>query len=1118
AVADASGLGNNGTATATGWAPMGRFGGALSFNGSSSWVTVPDSASLDLTTGMTLEAWVNPTTLGGGWRTTIFKHSPNGMVYSLYGHNGSRPTGQVNIGGEQNAVGSSALPINTWTHLAVTYDGSTLRLYVNGSQVASRAQTGAIPVSSGVLRIGGNSIWTEYYAGLIDEVRVYGRALTAGEIQSDMTTPIGQAVPDTQAPTAPGNLRQTGATATTATIAWNASSDDVGVAGYGLYRSGGPAGSTGATTATIGGLTCGASEVVGVDAYDAATNRSGQSTIMVTAEDCPPDVDFVNERVILDLDAPTALAFTPDGRMLIAERDGVVRVAQPGASQVDAQPILTIPSVAHDNERGLLGITLDPAFAQNGYVYAFYTHGSTLRNRVSRFRPDGSEQVIWQNSAASTSWHQGGDLQFGPDGFLYVSVGDHLSSGTAQQLSSFNGKILRMAADGAVPVDNPFYDGSGPNADAVWARGLRNPFRFTIDHVTGRMIIGDVGEGTTEEVNVGARGANFGWPSCEGSCGSAGMTNPVHAYPHGGRDASVTGGFVYRGTQFPAAYRGDYFFADYAQNWIKRMSFDAAGNVTGVYAFEPPDGSVDGPYGDIVDLAEGPDGSLWYVDAGPFERGDAGSIRRIRDTGANRPPTAVAAADRTSGPAPLTVQFSSAGSDDPEDAPLGYYWDFGDGQTSTEASPSHSYQQSGRYTARLTTSDGVNETLSAPIVVTVGSAPTARITAPDDGSGFRAGDVITFSGEATDPDDGALSGASLTWKVVFHHDDHIHPTLDGVTGSTGTLTVPDSGHSFVGDTDFEIVLTATDADGIQASDSIRVEPQKATIALATAPAGLGLTLDGISRTAPFSQDEAIGFRYTVGAPSPQVAGADRYTFASWSDGGAQTHAVTVPPAGLSLTAAFDRGSATLPGLVAAYSFDAGSGPTLADRSGRGHPGTITGATWAAAGRNAGALSFDGINDSVRVADHADLDLTSAMTLEAWVRPSTLGSSWRTVLFKEQTSHMTYALYAAAGDGRPTGQAWVGGERDARATSAIPTASWTHLAVTYDGSAVRLYVNGAPVRTLATTGSMAVSSGPLKLGGNAIWAEWFAGLMDDVRVYGRALSQAEIQSDMSTPVG
>ena len=139
-----------------------------------------------------------------------------------------------------------------------------------------------------------------------------------------------------------------------------------------------------------------------------------------------------------------------------------------------------------------------------------------------------------------------------------------------------------------------------------------------------------------------------------------------------------------------------------------------------------------------------------------------------------------------------------------------------------------------------------------------------------------------------------------------------------------------------------------------------------------------------------------------------------------------------------------------------------------------------------------------------------------MTLEAWVRPTALGGMWRTVLFKEQASHMTYALYANTATDRPTGQAYAGGQRDARGPSALPVGAWTHLAVTYDGSTVRLFVNGTEAADQAADGPMTVSTGPLKIGGNAVWPEWFSGLIDDVRVYNRPLSTAEIQGDLARP--
>jgi hypothetical protein len=190
-VADASGRGNVGSVVDAAWTTAGKFGGALSFNGSSSMVSVPDSSSLDLTSGMTLEAWVNPSFLGSGWRTAVLKEQPGELVYALYANSDSgQPAANVFVGSDTFVQGGG-IPLNAWSFLAATYDGTTLRLYVNGSQVASQTIGGSILTSGGALRIGGNNIWGEWFQGRIDNVRVYNRALTQAQLQADSTTPVG---------------------------------------------------------------------------------------------------------------------------------------------------------------------------------------------------------------------------------------------------------------------------------------------------------------------------------------------------------------------------------------------------------------------------------------------------------------------------------------------------------------------------------------------------------------------------------------------------------------------------------------------------------------------------------------------------------------------------------------------------------------------------------------------------------------------------------------------------------------------------------------------------------------------------------------------------------------
>jgi hypothetical protein len=193
--ADASGNSHTGTISGASWITTGRFGNALSFDGVNDWVTVADANALDLTTGMTIEAWVYPTAGGATWRNVLIKERPGGEVYNLYGRTDTGvPAAYVIRAAAPNtpldAVGTAALPLNTWSHLAATYDGSTLRLFVNGIQVGSRAMAGTLLTSTGVLRIGGNGVWGEFFAGRIDEVRLYNRALTQTEIQTDMNRSV----------------------------------------------------------------------------------------------------------------------------------------------------------------------------------------------------------------------------------------------------------------------------------------------------------------------------------------------------------------------------------------------------------------------------------------------------------------------------------------------------------------------------------------------------------------------------------------------------------------------------------------------------------------------------------------------------------------------------------------------------------------------------------------------------------------------------------------------------------------------------------------------------------------------------------------------------------------
>ncbi|MBK8001011.1 MAG: PQQ-dependent sugar dehydrogenase [Verrucomicrobia bacterium] len=631
-----------------------------------------------------------------------------------------------------------------------------------------------------------------------------------------------------------------------------------------------------------------------------------------------PPPGFQNEIVVVGLDQPTALEFLPDGRLLVAELQEEIFVVQPNAGIPDAQPFLSLDNTGIFGGQGLMDIELDPDFDANGYYYVYYTKGSLNRNRVSRFTASGnttvagSEVVLWQDIQPATDEHQGGAVVVGPDGKLYISIGEAFVPDDAPRLTSYRGKILRINKDGSIPVDNPFYDGTGPNLDAIWAYGLRNPFRLTVDALTGRIIIGEVGGNdpaiAQEEINVLIRGANYGWPECEGACATPGTTAPIYHYPHSGRDAGIIGGFVYRGNKFPNAYFGSYFFADYAQNWIRRLTFDTNGAVNAVFNFEPASGALDGDYGDPTGLKEGPDGALYYTDFTHDLNFYWAMVRRIRYVGSgNQPPTAIASASTTAGEPPLAVNFSSAGSADPEGQNVTFSWTFGDGATATNANPTHTYTQTGTFTVRLTVSDGVNTTMSLPVVIVVGNPPKVFIDSPTNGMTFRAGDAIQFTGHATDTEDGTLPPGALNWSLVFHHAEHIHPVFgDWALTNRGSLLIPTNGHPFAHDTSYELTLIATDSSGLQGAASIIVNPELVDVTVDSIPSGMTVKMDGISRTTPFTDGSVIGFQHSFEAPD-QVFNGTNFIFQTWLDGGVQSRTVVVPNQDLHLGALFRPG-------------------------------------------------------------------------------------------------------------------------------------------------------------------------------------------------------------------
>jgi glucose/arabinose dehydrogenase len=604
------------------------------------------------------------------------------------------------------------------------------------------------------------------------------------------------------------------------------------------------------------------------------------------------------------LAAPTAIAFAPDDRLFICEKGGAVRIFKQG--QLLAAPFLQL-SVTSNSERGVLGIAFDPAFAAEPYVYIYYTTGpgslsysGSPKNRVSRFLAEGdaampgSEQILVDNIPSDAGNHNAGCVRFGLDGKLYISTGDGGSNpNLSQNLGSLAGKILRVnKQDGSAPSDNPFFNQMGRRGE-IYCYGLRNPFRFNFRPGTNTLYIADVGQNTWEEVNVGQAGGDFGWPDSEGPNVNQGEIAPIHAYRHQNGGASITGGCFITSSNYPTLYQGAYFFGDYVQGRLGFLRVNA--NNTLIQAHEL--GPASGP----VDFAQGPDGNLYYVSI------STGSVRMLRfQGGENRPPVARSSANPMAGSAPLTVDFSSAGTNDPDGDVLSYLWDFDDGTTSTQPNPRRTFNQPGVYSVGLRVSDGRGGVSQAkPLEIQVGNnAPTVRILSPRDESRYRAGDTVQFSGRATDREDGTLAPSALHWVVTFYHSDHTHPFEEFSGVSSGSFTIPRVGEPSA-DTWYEIELTATDSGGAKGVSRIQIRPRKTRLTFKTKPKGLTITFNGQPQTTPFRVQSVVGFEHLIGAPDQSKNGTS-YVFRSWSDRGAREHTIRAPGSGKTYTARFAR--------------------------------------------------------------------------------------------------------------------------------------------------------------------------------------------------------------------
>ena len=608
-----------------------------------------------------------------------------------------------------------------------------------------------------------------------------------------------------------------------------------------------------------------------------------------------------NEQILAQgLPKPYQLAFAPDGRLFVSLQGGKIRIVQDGV--LLPTPFLTL-SVDSRGDRGLIGIAFDPDFQTNHWVYVFYTAPSPVpHQRVSRFRavgnvadPSSQDILIETEGLGSSLLHQGGALDFGADGKLYVTVGDNVQTAKAQSMTTLLGKVLRLNPDGSIPTDNPFYTSATGVYRAIWARGLRNPYTADVDADTGRYFINDVGASTWEEINAGVAGANYGWPTEEGVGSDPKFTDPVYAYHHGTgafEGCAVVGAGFYDSavSQFPSSYTGDYFFGDYCGGWIH--VFDQA-----TAAVAPFASGIDG----LVDADIGPDGSLYYL-ARTATAG--GVVRRISFS--NKPAIAF-------GPRDVTVAIGEPASFSVEaigEGPLAYQWqrDGIDIPGATSASytlASASAADNGaRFRVVVSNANGSVTSAAATLTVSNNHAPVATITAPAQGSTYAGGSVISYAGTGVDDEDGTLPASAFSWTVVFHHETHTHPFIGPIKGvKSGSVTIPSSGETSA-DVWYRIHLTVTDSAGATATVTRDVLPRTTTVTLRTNPAGLSVTLDGQPIATPTTFVGVEGIHRTLGAPTPRTIGGVTYVFDHWSDGGAAVHQIATPVNDTTYTATY----------------------------------------------------------------------------------------------------------------------------------------------------------------------------------------------------------------------
>jgi len=599
-------------------------------------------------------------------------------------------------------------------------------------------------------------------------------------------------------------------------------------------------------------------------------------------------------------DLLTNFAYLPDRGVLSTGKNG--KVAWVSADGQTTRTLATIP-VDTAQDRGLIGLDLAPDYATSRHIYLTYQQpdGEAVMDRLVQWTVTGAPtptgladpRVIF-DIPSTYPVHNMTSVVAGGDGTLWVSMGDSADFNQMDPLAlraldpdGPYGKLFRITPDGDGVPGNPFYDpaDAGSWRSRTYAMGLRSPFRFSLDPGSGAPLLGDVGWNTTEEIDLVRPGVSLGWPCWEGNdrtpayaglpqCVGVDHTAPMTSYP---RDmgSSVTGGVVYTGESYPPAYRGAYFFGDYAAQRIYTMLIGPTGEV--LRAPEPAGfaSNIGGP----VKLGIGPNGDIVVADI--FD----GTLVRLSYAPGNRPPTAEATSTTT--PTTRTVTFDATGSFDLDGDQLTYHWDFGDGSTGAGVQASHTYPASPQtFTATLTVTDPAGADGTAALAVAPSNhSPTITLSGPSAGRTYAVGDQVSASATALDAEDGALT---VRWSTRLVHcrgaTCHLHPGLvaQGPRYSTAFANHDD-------ETRMEVTATATDSYGVSASRSFVAMPRLRTLTLAASTPAT-MTINGNQ-----TNSARVIVNASLSFAAPDVAADGVATFERWSDGAPKDRSGFVMP-------------------------------------------------------------------------------------------------------------------------------------------------------------------------------------------------------------------------------